>query len=122
MSNLYHEDIYKFDEPVKSYWETTSDTNNKYNKLEKNIQTNIVVIGGGYTGISCALSLAKKYNEDVVLVEAGHIGWGSSARNAGFCCIPPAKMSVATMFKKFGKEETKKFFKNTIEGSNFTKN
>jgi len=26
------------------------------------------------------------------------------------------------MFKKFGKEETKKFFKNTIEGSNFTKN
>ena len=59
MSQLYHEDIYKFDEPVKSYWETTSDTNNKYNKLEKNIQTNIVVIGGGYTGISCALSLAK---------------------------------------------------------------
>ena len=54
MSQLYHEDIYKFDEPVKSYWETTSDTNNKYNKLEKNIQTNIVVIGGGYTGISCA--------------------------------------------------------------------
>jgi len=122
MSNLYHKDIYKFDEPVKSYWETTSDTNNKYNKLEKNIQTNIVVIGGGYTGISCALSLAKNYNEDVVLVEAGHIGWGSSARNAGFCCIYPAKMSVATMFKKFGKEETKKFFNNTIEGSNFTKN
>ena len=122
MSNLYHRDIYKFDEPVKSYWETTSNTNNKYNKLEKNIQTNIVVIGGGYTGISCALSLAKKYNEDVVLLEAGHIGWGSSARNAGFCCIPPAKMSVAKMFKKFGKKETKKFFKNTIEGSNFTKN
>jgi len=122
MSNLYHEDIYKFDEPVKSYWETTSNTNNKYNKLEKNILTNIVVIGGGYTGISCALSLAKNYNEDVVLVEAGHIGWGSSARNAGFCCIYPAKMSVANMFKKFGKEETKKFFKNTIEGSNFTKN
>ena len=21
MSNLYHQDIYKFDEPVKSYWE-----------------------------------------------------------------------------------------------------
>ena len=122
MSNLYHRDIYKFNEPVKSYWETTSNTNNKYNKLEKNIQTNIVVIGGGYTGISCALSLAKKYNEDVVLLEAGHIGWGSSARNAGFCCIPPAKMAVAKMFKKFGKKETKKFFKNTIEGSNFTKN
>jgi len=121
MNNLYHSDIYKFEEPIKSYWETTVDTKNKYEKLTKNIQTNIVVIGGGYTGLSCALSLAKNYNEDVVLVEAGHIGWGSSARNAGFCCIPPAKMSVKKMFKKLGKEETKKFFNNTIEGSNFTK-
>ena len=121
MTNLYHKDIYKFEEPVKSYWETTIDTKNKYENLTKNIQTNIVVIGGGYTGLSCALSLAKNYNEDVVLVEAGHIGWGSSARNAGFCCIPPAKMSVKKMIKKYGNEETKKFFKNTIDGSNFTK-
>jgi len=121
MSNLYHKDIYKFEEPIKSYWETTVDTKDTYDKLAKNIQTNIVVIGGGYTGLSCALSLAKNYKEDVVLLEAGHIGWGSSARNAGFCCIPPAKMSVEKMFKKFGKEETKKFFKNTVEGSNFTK-
>ena len=121
MSNLYHDDIYKFDEPVKSYWETTHNTNNKYKKLEKNIKTNIVVIGGGYTGLSCALSLAKNFKEDVILIEAGHIGWGSSARNAGFCCIPPAKMSIAKMFKKYGKDETKKFFRNTIEGSNYTK-
>jgi len=122
MTNLYHKDIYKFDEPIKSYWESTINTNVKYKSLEKNIKTNIVVIGGGYTGISCALSLAKNFDEDVVLLEAGHIGWGSSARNAGFCCIPPAKMSVKKMFNKFGKIETKKFFKNTIEGSNFTKN
>ena len=66
--------------------------------------------------------MAKKFNEDVVVLEAGHIGWGSSGRNAGFCCIPPAKMSVKKMFKKFGKKETKKFFQNTIEGSKFTKN
>ena len=121
MVNFYHEDIYNFEQPVKSYWETTATTNFKYEKLEKNIQTNIVVIGAGYTGISCALSLAKKYNEDVVLLEAGHIGWGSSARNAGFCCIPPSKMSVKKMIKKLGNDETKKFFKNTINGSNYTK-
>ena len=122
MANLYHDDIYKFENPVNSYWESTVDTKNNYKTLDKDMSANIVVIGGGYTGLSCALSLVKKYNEDVVLLESGHIGWGSSGRNAGFCCIPPAKISVKKMFNKFGKNETRKFFQNTIEGSNFTKN
>ena len=31
-------------------------------------------------------------------------------------------MAIKKMINKHGKQETKKFFKNTIEGSNFTKN
>ena len=48
--------------------------------------------------------LSKKYQEDVILLEAGHVGWGSSARNAGFCCISPTKLSINQMIKyyKFG--------------------
>jgi len=91
MSQLYHNDIYQFDTPVKSYLENFASKKKKYDTLEKNISSNIVVMGGGYTGISCALQLAKEYHEDVILLEAGHIGWGSSARNAGFLCIPAAK-------------------------------
>ena len=54
MANLYHEDIYNFKEPIKSYWETTNDTTtdtDKYSELKNNIQTNIVVIGE--KNISC---------------------------------------------------------------------
>ena len=122
MSSLYHKDIYKFEKPINSYWESTIKHEDKFKTLDTNMRANIVVIGGGYTGLSCALSLVEKHNEDVVLLEAGHIGWGSSGRNAGFCCIPPAKMSVQKMFKKYGRKETQNFFQNTIEGSYFTKN
>ena len=121
MSQLYHNDMYQFDTPVKSYWEHVTSKKKKYDTLEKNISSNIVVMGGGYTGISCALQLAKEYHEDVILLEAGHIGWGSSARNAGFLCIPAAKMSIEKMMKLHGVDETKKFYANTIEGSLFTK-
>ena len=122
MSSLYHKDIYKFEKPINSYWESTVKPKDKFKTLDTDMSANIVVIGGGYTGLSCALSLVEKHNEDVVLLEAGHIGWGSSGRNAGFCCIPPAKMSVKKMFKKYGRKETQNFFQNTIEGSYFTKN
>ena len=122
MSSLYHKDIYKFEKPINSYWESTVKPRDKFKTLDTDMSANIVVIGGGYTGLSCALSLVEKHNEDVVLLEAGHIGWGSSGRNAGFCCIPPAKMSVQKMFKKYGRKETQNFFQNTIEGSYFTKN
>ena len=84
MSQLYHNDMYDFKNPVKSYWEYSINKNSlNFKELKKDIITNILVVGAGYTGISCALQLAKKYNEDVVLQEAGHLGWGSSARNAG---------------------------------------
>ena len=122
MSSLYHKDIYKFEKPINSYWESTVKPKDKFKTLDTDMSANIVIIGGGYTGLSCALSLVEKHNEDVVLLEAGHIGWGSSGRNAGFCCIPPAKMSVQKMFKKYGRKETQNFFQNTIEGSCFTKN
>ena len=122
MTSLYHKDIYKFEKPINSYWESTVKPKDKFKTLDTDMSANIVVIGGGYTGLSCALSLVEKHNEDVVLLEAGHIGWGSSGRNAGFCCIPPAKMSVKKMFKKYGRKETQNFFQNTIEGSYFTKN
>ncbi len=122
MNKLYHKDMYQFHQPVKSYWEHTIENKKiKFNKLQKQTSADIVVIGGGYTGLSCSLQLTQKYNQDVILLEAGHIGWGSSARNAGFCCISPTKHSIHKMKKLYGIEETKKFYATTIEGSHYTK-
>ena len=96
MNNIYHSDIYQFDNPVSSYWEDTSSENLQIDKLKKDTNSEIVVIGGGYTGLLCAINLIENHNLDVILVEAGKIGWGASSRNAGFNCLPPSKMS----FKK----------------------
>ncbi|WP_127792317.1 FAD-binding oxidoreductase [Agromyces sp. LHK192] len=55
-------------------------------KLTGRIVADLVVIGGGYTGLWTAL-LAKERNPDahVVLVEARRVGWAASGRNGGFC-------------------------------------
>lgn len=45
-------------------------------------RADIVVVGGGFTGVSAALYLAERgYN--VALVEANRICWGASGRNGG---------------------------------------
>ena len=40
------------------------------------------MIGGGFTGLSAALELARR-DYDVVLLEAKRLGWGASGRNGG---------------------------------------
>ena len=58
-----------------------------------------------------AINLIENHNLDVILVEAGKIGWGASSRNAGFNCLPPSKMSFKQMQSIYGVEETKSFLK-----------
>ena len=121
MKNIYHPDIYNFKKPVDSYWEETTKENFNLHKLTKDISSEVVVIGGGYTGLLCAINLIENYNLDVILLEAGKVGWGASSRNGGFCSFPPIKTSFKKLQKIYGKEETKKFFRNAVEGSNYTK-
>ncbi len=121
MKNIYHSDIYKFEKPINSYWENSTKKNFNLEKLTKDINSEVVVIGGGYTGLLCAINLIENYNIDVILLEAGKVGWGASSRNGGFCAFPPVKASFKKLQKIYGKEETKKFFKNAVEGSNYTK-
>jgi glycine/D-amino acid oxidase-like deaminating enzyme len=48
--------------------------------------TDLVIVGGGYTGLWIAL-LAKEADpsRDVVLLEGHEVGWAASGRNGGFC-------------------------------------
>ena len=55
MKNIYHSDIYKFETPINSYWEDISQENLNIEKLTKDTNSEIVVIGGGYTGLLCAI-------------------------------------------------------------------
>jgi glycine/D-amino acid oxidase-like deaminating enzyme len=58
----------------------------RYPRLRGDLSCDLVVVGGGYSGLWTAL-LAKRENPGsrVVLLEGRRIGWAASGRNGGFC-------------------------------------
>lgn len=63
-------------------WEKTARAAPVTASLTGEIKADVVIIGGGYTGLSTALHLAERGN-DVVLLEAAEIGFGGAGRNVG---------------------------------------
>jgi glycine/D-amino acid oxidase-like deaminating enzyme len=75
----------------------------------------VAVIGGGYTGLSAAYHLAKDYDIDVAVLEAGHFGWGASGRNGGFCSIGGVAESSENLIKKYSLEDVRSYYQSQVE-------
>lgn len=66
-----------------TYYSATKKYNLNFPQLEQDIDTDIVIIGGGFSGIHTALELAEQGLKDVVVLEARYLGFGGSGRNGG---------------------------------------
>ncbi|MGY8793760.1 MAG: NAD(P)/FAD-dependent oxidoreductase [Woeseiales bacterium] len=69
-------------EHTSSYYAATVNDVTDYPTLEGTVSADVCVVGGGFTGVSTALSLVER-GYSVALVEANRIGWGASGRNGG---------------------------------------
>lgn len=76
-------------------------------------ETDVAIIGGGYTGLSAARTLAKS-GTSVVVLERETIGWGASSRNAGITGSS-LKAGMSTIFKRYGKEYGLKFWQASLD-------
>jgi len=57
----------------------------QYPELTAPITCDLLVVGGGYTGLWTALHAARRdASRRIVLIEANRIGWAASGRNGGF--------------------------------------
>lgn len=70
--------------------------------VKGDLTADVVIIGGGYTGLSAALEL-REAGADVVVLEQGLAGSGASGRNAGHL-TPTIGKDLPTTLRLFGRE------------------
>ncbi|PWB35172.1 FAD-dependent oxidoreductase [Pseudomonas sp. SDI] len=67
---------------TSSYYAASARGLHPYPTLDGQLQADVCVIGGGFTGVNTAIELAQR-GLSVILLEGRRIGWGASGRNGG---------------------------------------
>ena len=91
---------------ANSIWSATSNKEIVGNKIIPSQQFDIVIIGGGLSGVSVAFHCAE-LGLKACLLEKYTIGWGASGRNGGQV-IPGLKELPEQVLAYFGKQRGKK--------------
>jgi glycine/D-amino acid oxidase-like deaminating enzyme len=99
------------------YWQVTAPRPALSLERELPEQTDVAVIGGGYTGVSAARTLAR-HGLKVAVLEAETLGWGASTRNGGFV-LPGFKLGAQALLKRFGLERARALYEASRESLRF---
>lgn len=67
---------------TNSYYAATARDKRGFSELEGDLDVDVAIIGGGFTGVATALELSER-GIKVALCEAHQVGWGASGRNGG---------------------------------------
>lgn len=82
--------------------------------------TDVAIVGGGYTGLAAARSLARR-GIDVTLLERHTLGWGASSRNGGFV-LPGYKPEMEELDRRLGPERAGRMFRLTLDAIEYLRN
>ena len=75
--------------------------------------TDIAIIGSGYTGL-CAARILRKNGASVTVFERNTIGWGASSRNGGMA-TPGLKQGIQKIYKMYGSKLAHEFWKASVD-------
>ena len=101
---------------VQNYWFTTL-LEHDYPTcppLMQDITCDVLVVGGGMSGVSCAAALMDK-GLDVVLVEKNILGGSSSGRSAGFL-TPDSELELSQLVRRFGLQGARAIWEVPVKG------
>ncbi|MCV2880325.1 FAD-binding oxidoreductase [Sedimentimonas flavescens] len=75
--------------------------------VTQDMDVDVVVIGSGYTGLSCAIHLAKEFGIKAHVLEANGVAYGCSTRNGGQAQISSGRLKRSQWIERWGLDVAK---------------
>ncbi len=72
--------------------------------ITQDTDVDVAIIGSGYTGLACAIFLAKEYGIKAAVLEANRVSWGCSTRNGGQAQCASGRLKRSEWIKRWGKD------------------
>lgn len=83
--------------------------------VTRDLDADVVVIGSGYTGLSCAIHLAREHGLKATVLEANGVAWGCSTRNGGQAQISSGRLKRSQWIERWGLDVAKKMHAEIVE-------
>lgn len=80
------------------------------------MDVDVAIVGSGYTGLSCAIHLAKEFGIKATVLEANTVAWGCSTRNGGQAQISSGRLKRSQWIDRWGVDVAKKMHAEVSEG------
>lgn len=103
-----------------SLWQSNTAPIKRYPKLDQDLTVDVVIIGGGITGVTTAWQLLNS-NKKVVVIESDYIGSGTTGNSTGNLYVPvqPYFQSIAS---KFNEETARQVALSRLQALNYIEN
>lgn len=100
--------------PATYWFATAGQAPEDDGQLSANVDCDVAVIGGGYTGLSCAYFLAKEYGVRTRVLEAHQPGWGCSGRNGSFMRPAIGRLWWWQCIERYGHDTARQLFHESL--------
>ncbi len=90
---------------IDSYYAASANSSPQRAAISGEHETDVCVVGGGFSGLSAAIHMARA-GRQVTLLESARIGWGASGRNGGQV-VNGLNASLETIEKRYGQSSAR---------------